>query len=84
MAENFLKTILDSTQEFLEKIHAYSLHEKLPSAQKISSLAKKTVSVLRSENPSYRPALTLQDEKIAGGLLDFRGQKEIPCVVVPD
>ncbi|MDE7291244.1 MAG: hypothetical protein K2N58_04280, partial [Treponemataceae bacterium] len=32
----------------------------------------------------YRPALTLQDEKIAGGLLDFRGQKEIPCVVVPD
>ena len=84
MAENFLKTILDSTQEFLEKIHAYSLHEKLPSAQKISSLAKKTVSVLHSENPSYRPSLTLQDEKIAGGLLDFRGQKEIPCVVVPD
>lgn len=60
------------------------MHEKLPSAQKILSLAKKTVSVLRSEDAAYRPATTLQDEKIAGGLLDFRGQKKIPCIVVPD
>ena len=75
---------MDSTQEFLEKIHSYSLHEKLPSAQKISSLAKNAVSILRSENVSYRPAVTLQDEKIPGGLLDFRGKKKIPCIVVPD
>lgn len=79
-----MKNALDSTQEFLEKIRAYSLQAKLPSAQKISSLAKKTVSVLRTENFAYRPALTLQNEKIVGGLLDFRGQKKIPCVVVPD
>lgn len=79
-----MKNILDSTQDFLEKIRAYSLQKKLPSAQKISSLAKKTVSVLRSENLAYRPALTLKGEVGGGGLLDFRGQKEIPCIVVPD
>ena len=60
------------------------MQKKLPSAQKISSLAKKTVSVLRSENLAYRPALTLKGEVGGGGLLDFRGQKEIPCIVVPD
>lgn len=68
----------------MQKIHVYSLHEKLPTAQKIAALARRTVSVLRAENVAYRPALTLQDEKIAGGLLDFRGQKQIPCIVVPD
>lgn len=69
------KTLLDS-------FYDYSLHSRLPSQKKILSLAKKAIELLENESPDYREKIP--GTQIAGGFLDFRSQKAMPLIVVPD
>lgn len=68
--------------EILDDFLIFSKHARLPSQKKILALAKNALQVLQSESCEYRERIP--GTEIAGGFLDFRQQKDMPSIVVPD
>jgi len=64
-------------------LHSYLDSSGLPSGEVLLSLLEGCISVLEGENADYRP---LDDEKKAGGLLDFSRLEaaSLPVLIVPD
>ena len=64
-------------------LQSYLDSPELPSHEALISLLESGISVLEGENADYRP---LDDEKKAGGLLDFTDSSYhfLPVIVVPD
>ena len=64
-------------------LQSYLDSPELPSHEALLSLLESGISVLEGENSDYRPK---DDEKKAGGLLDFTDSKNaaLPVLVIPD
>lgn len=63
-----------------------SRRDELPSNTLLDHTIAQTIAVLKQESSgAYRPRCGLSDgSSVPGGLLDFRGERRLPLLIVPD
>ena len=70
----------EDLDSFYERLVSYRNADSLPTEEAFSVVVNDVISVLESEDSSYRPS---DDEEMPGGLLDFK-DSDIPVILVPD